>query len=137
MGQRMGGKEQKRRVVVYALMALVWLGVYWALRGVASGCAGVSCDRYIVWSLVLPIVVYVSALASGGLGWNAAKQEGERNWSRLVGGLTLAGIVGPLIALVVWRDNPDWFVVSASVLVSLGPISSLAYSLVGRREQAQ
>jgi hypothetical protein len=51
----------------------------------------------------------------------------------VLGALTALGVVGPIVALAIFRDSPDRFVPVATVLVVALPVSVLLYTLTAGR----
>ena len=66
-------------------------------------------------------------------GWRAfltaSEARGPRPWPTLFAALTALGIVGPLLALFVFRDSPDRFVAVATFFVALLPLVVLTYGV--------
>jgi hypothetical protein len=66
-------------------------------------------------------------------GWRAVlASEGavaSTPWRILFAALTVLGVVGPLPALLVFRNSPDRFVLVSTVCVVLLPLLVLGYSL--------
>jgi hypothetical protein len=96
------------------------------MRLAATACTGSACDAYIPLSLLLPLLVLAGAVASGGLAMSAARRE--RDWLLALSAFAAIAVIGPAIALLALRDNPDAFVVVSTILVALAPVSALAYS---------
>jgi hypothetical protein len=116
---------------VFAIVTLVLLGGYHLMRAAATACTGAACDAYIPLSLLLPVLVLAGAVVTGLLAIASAWRR--RAWLIFLLLCAVAGIVGPLVALLVLKDSPDAFVVSSTVLVALVPVSALAYTLSRRR----
>jgi hypothetical protein len=113
-------------VRVVAVLTLALLIAYHLMRVAATACSGSACDAYIPVSLLLPLLVLAGAAASGVLAILAARRD--RPWLIVVNVCTAAGVIGPIVALVVLRDSPDAFVVTSTILVALPPVSALAYT---------
>lgn len=113
---------------VSVAVSLVFLTSYWVLREVATACSGANCDAFIVPSVALPILVLISV---GVTGWLAI------SWARPVGGAwlviliatTALGLLGPPIALAIFRNQPDSLVLTATLLFAQGPVAALVYTI--------
>ena len=117
--------------MVLAVITLALLLLYHLLRFVASACSGSGCDVFIPLSLLLPLLI-VLMLAITGV--QAMAHSGPASYARrtVLGALTFIGVLGPIIALLVFRDRPDAFVWTSTVLVLLLPLAVIAYGLSDR-----
>jgi uncharacterized membrane protein len=128
----MSDKERARiTLVALALVTVGLLVAYYGLRSMASQCSGTQCDAYIPVSLLLPGLILVMATLTGLWAIKAASRRSETTWWLILGACALAGVVGPVVSLVIWRDHPDTAVTVAALLLALIPVSALSYSLVG------
>lgn len=79
---------------------------------------------------MLPLAILITVALTG---WRAVLASREatasRPWPILFADLTVLGIVGPLLALPLFRDSPDRFVFVSTVCVVLLPVLVLGYSL--------
>ena len=117
-------------VRVAAIVTLALLGTYHAMRAAATACAGGGCDIYVPISLLLPLLILVAAALTGIMAIAAARHD--KAWLIVLSLCAAVGVIGPIISLVVLRDSPDAFVVSSTILVTLVPVSALAYAFTRR-----
>ncbi len=113
-----------------AIVTIALLGGYHVMRLAARACTGTVCDAYIPLSLLLPLLVLFGAAVTGVMAMAAARHD--RSWLVALSICSAVGVVGPVVALIVWRDSPDAFGVSSSVLVLLPPAGALLYSFTKR-----
>lgn len=78
----------------------------------------------------MPILILVLAAITGLTAFSRASRSDRRRWALVLGVLTAVGVVGPIVALSLFRDSPDRFVLTATVLTGLVPVTALLYSLV-------
>jgi hypothetical protein len=116
-----------RALRVCAVAALFLLGVYFVLRFAASRCSGAQCDSYIWPSLLFPIGVLLLVAITGWLAVSSARQVG-RTWMVPLIATTVLGVAGPVVAVIVFRDQPDAVVAVATVLFLPTPLAALLYS---------
>jgi hypothetical protein len=117
-------------VRVCAILTIIALGFYYVLRYAATACGShASCDVYIPFSLLLPLLVVVLALVTGVLAI-AAVPRGATTWRWILGVCTLVSVGGPLVSLAIWRDNSDVFVAVATILVLVAPVCALTVSVM-------
>lgn len=103
--------------------------LYYILRLLASSCSGAGCDWFIPFSLLVPLLVLVLVAITGVQAvLRSWKRPQDRPWTLLLVALTVVGIVGPIVALALFRDSPDRFVPTATALLILLPIVALIYS---------
>lgn len=114
------------RILSAAVIAL--LAVYFAVRAMASGCAGAACDVYIPISALVPLLVLVMAVVTGIVAITSARHD--HTWFTVLLGATVLGVLGPVVALLVFKDSPDTFVPVSTGLVLLVPIAALAYTFI-------
>jgi ABC-type branched-subunit amino acid transport system permease subunit len=115
---------------VAAIVTIALLALYHLARAAAGTCTGDGCDFYIPLSLLLPLLVLIGAVVSGLMAMSAAWRD--RTWLIVLSVCTLVGVIGPIAGLFIFRDAPDAFVVTSTVLVLLVPVSALAYSFTRR-----
>ncbi|TMD30759.1 MAG: hypothetical protein E6I95_14825 [Chloroflexi bacterium] len=118
-------------VRVFAIVTLVVLGAYHAMRIAATACTGGACDLYIPISLLLPILALAAAIVTAALAISAARRD--KTWLVVLSLFAVLGVAGPVVGLLVVRDSPDAFVVSSTILVALVPVSALAFSFTRRQ----
>jgi hypothetical protein len=113
---------------VSAAASLLFLSLYWALREVAARCTGIQCDIYIIPSIGLPLLVLITVGITGWLAISWARPVGGM-WLSILIGSTAIGLLGPPIALALFRDQPDSLVLTASLLFAQGPVAALVYTI--------
>jgi hypothetical protein len=101
--------------------------LYFGLRFVARGCTGTGCDWFIPLSLLLPLLAISLVLITGVIGVQLA----QGGWRRLLGAATAVSFLGPFLALAIWRDQPDLFVPTATVLLVVLPLAALVFTFKG------
>lgn len=119
------------RIAVSAVLALLLLGAYHALRLAAGRCSGGQCDLYIPLSLLVPILLVLMVAVTGVMAIRDARAR-HRRWSIPLTGSTVLGTAGPVVAAAVYRDHPDAVVAVATVLFAQAPLLALAYTLRAR-----
>jgi heme/copper-type cytochrome/quinol oxidase subunit 3 len=118
----------------FAILTLVLLAAYFGLRVVATQCSGPRCDTYFIApSLLLPLLILVVAAVTGILAITAARQGAQGAWAGALSACTLLGVLGPVVSLAIWRNSPDQFVLAATLLVLLVPLSALIFSVTASR----
>ncbi len=122
-----------KSIRILASVTLLLLALYFALRAAATSCTGAGCDAYIPFSLLLPVLVLASAAVTGTVAVLNARPGGP--WFAALVAVTGFGVVGPVIALVVFRDSPDRFVPVATALVLLVAVTALGYSVAGGKQK--
>jgi len=115
-----------RRIRVFAIITLVLLGGYHVMRAIVTQCTGAACDAYIPFSLLVPLLILVSAAATSLTALLRARHD--TTWFILLAVCAALGVLGPLLILVVLRDSPDAFVVLSTLLILTIPVSALLYS---------
>lgn len=121
-------------VRAFALITIGLLVVYYVMRVLATQCAGAACDGYIAPSLLLPLLILISAAVTGVMAVTAARRAPSGGaWPAILGVCAALGALGPLVSLAIFRDSPDTFVPLATALVALIPISALLHSFFAGR----
>ena len=100
------------------------LGAYYVLRLIASNCTGSGCEVYIPLSVLLPLLIWVTAIAAGVIAARNAWSRHRRVWSLGLAALTLLAIVVPPASLYLLRDNPDALVPTVTVVLALVPVAA-------------
>lgn len=118
--------------LVRGLVIFLWalVAAYFVIRGVAGRCSGAACDLYIPISLFLPLVILAACAITGLAAIASARGTGWFAWLIVS---TVAGVVGPLVALVVLRDEPDKFVATTAGLEVQVGVVALAYTYIKRK----
>jgi uncharacterized membrane protein HdeD (DUF308 family) len=123
-------------VRILAVLTLLLLATYHALRLAAAQCSGVQCDWYIAPSLLLAILIVIVVGLTGLVAMLAARRRrraaGGQAWLALLAICTALGVIGPIVALAVLKDSPDGLVAIATVLFLLTPLSALVFSYAAR-----
>ncbi len=110
---------------------MLLLGAYHAMRYAASQCSGAQCDNYIPLSLLVPILIVAAVTIAGVLAMRDARAH-DRLWLIPLIVATVLGSAGPVVAAVVFRDQPEVVVGVATVLFLQAPLVALAYTLRSR-----
>jgi hypothetical protein len=113
---------------ISAGVTLVFLTGYWVLREVATACSGAQCDLYIIPSVALPLLVLISVGVTGWLAISWARPVGGV-WLVILIGTTALGLLGPPVAVAIFRDQPDSLVLTATLLFAQGPVAALVYTI--------
>jgi hypothetical protein len=121
-----------RTIRVLAVATLVLIGIYFVLRAVATNCTGTGCDIYIPVSLLVPLLVLALVAITGILATNRAR--GRTAWLAVLLVSTILGVLGPVAALVIFKDKPDTLVPVATALELLVPIFAIGYSVLEHAE---
>jgi hypothetical protein len=132
-----------------ALLTLGLLVTYGIMRLIAEQCSGRQCDRFVPVSLFLPLAILVMVCVTGLRAVVAARRQAvgatdplvknrQLAWVGPLSALTAIAVVGPVVSLAVFRDNPSLFVPIAALLAGFLPLSVLTYSFVqGRRGEGR
>jgi cytochrome bd-type quinol oxidase subunit 2 len=115
-----------RRIRLFAIVTLVLVSGYHVMRPIANQCTGAACDVYIPLSLLVPLVVLISAAATSVTALFHARHD--MTWFTLLAVCAVLGVLGPLASLIVLRDNPDALVILSTLLILTIPVSALLYS---------
>ncbi len=79
---------------------------------------------------MLPVLILVLIALTGLAALPAASRRHRGStWPLAIGVSTILGVVGPMVSLLIFRDNLDQFIPIATALVALPPIVILAYAL--------
>lgn len=133
----MGGQQRKygdhggmKTIRVMAAGAVVLLAIYFAFRALARQCTGSACDAFIPVSLLIPLAIFVLVALTGTI--TTIRARSRYRWFGLLLALTAVSVFGPPIALLIFRDRPDGFVLAAAVLELPVPAAVFAYSFLVR-----
>ena len=121
-------------VRVAALATIALLVVYHLMRAAATACDGPVCEWYVPVSLLLPLLIVGGALVAGVKATTSARNDSA--WRLILGACTAISVVGPIVGLMILRENPDAFVVSSTILVLVAPAGALVYSFMRRPDAA-
>ena len=116
-----------RSIRISAVAALTLLAAYSVLRAIAGQCDGAQCDAYVLPSIALPILVIAAVGVTGVLAILGARPAGG-SWLVILIVTTALGVLGPPIAVAIFRDQPDTFVMTATVLLVQGPVAALVFT---------
>lgn len=116
---------------VLAVAVIVLVGVYFVMRALANACTGSGCDVYIPISLLLPLLIFVASAVTAVLALASARGLGA--WFAILIISTVLAVLGPIVALFVFKDSPDAFVATGTVLELQLAIVALAYTYIRTR----
>jgi hypothetical protein len=132
-----------------AFLTVGLLATYWMMRVIAAQCRGPQCDWFVPVSLFLPLVIWVMVGVTGLRAVVASRRQAvgatdplmknrQLAWVGPLSALTAIAVVGPVVSIVVFRDNPSLFVLTGTLLAGSLPLSVLTYSFVqGRRGEGR
>lgn len=112
-----------RAIRLFAIAAIVLIAVYFIFRAVAANCAGAACDALIPLSLLIPFLIFVSVAIAAALA--TAREDRRSQWFVPLLGVTVVSVLGPVAALLIFRDNPDAFVGAGTALELLVTLTVL------------
>jgi hypothetical protein len=116
---------------ILAVAVIVLVGAYFVMRALAAACTGSGCDIYIPISLLLPFLIFVATAITAVLAIAAARGLGA--WFAVLIMSTVLAVLGPIVALLIFKDSPDAFIATGTVLELQLAVVALAYSFYGRR----
>jgi hypothetical protein len=116
---------------VLAVAVIVLVGAYFVMRALATACTGSDCDIYIPVSLLLPFLIFIASAVTAVLAIAAARGLGA--WFAVLIISTILAVLGPIVALLIFKDSPDGFIATGTVLELQLAVVALAYSFYGRR----
>ena len=116
---------------VLAAVVIVLVGAYFVMRALATACTGSGCDVYIPISLLLPLLIFVASAVTAVVA--IASAHGLGAWFAVLIISTVLAVLGPIVALPIFKDSPDVFVATGTVLELQLAVVALAYSFYGRR----
>ena len=111
---------------VIALVAL-----YFVTRALATACSGSACDVYIPISLLLPLLIFMAAAVTAFLALASAR--GSHAWFAGLMISTVLAVFGPIVVLLIFKDQPDAFVVTGTILELQLAAVALAYTYIRTR----
>lgn len=119
-----------KAVRLLAAAILVLIAVYFVMRGLATACTGAACDAYIPISVLIPLLILITVAVTG----ITATVDARARHSWFAGLLlsTVLGVLGPIVALLIFKDSPDAFVVAGTLLELQVALVVLAYSFLAR-----
>jgi hypothetical protein len=120
-----------RLIRLFAGGGIVLIAVYVVFRSIVSNCVGQACDAYIPVSALIPLPVFLAVAIGAALA--TARAGRASTWFAALLVMTIVAVVGPVVALVILRDNPDAFVAVGTVLELFVAVSLLGYSYLDRR----
>jgi hypothetical protein len=116
---------------VLAAVVIVLVGAYFVMRALATACTGGGCDVYIPISLLLPLLIFIASAITAVLAIASARGLGA--WFAILIISTVLAVLGPIVALLIFKDSPDAFVATGTALELQLAIVALTYSFYGRR----
>jgi hypothetical protein len=119
---------------ILAVGVIVLVGAYFVMRALATACAGTGCDVYIPISLLLPILIFLASAMTAVVAIASARGLGA--WFAVLILSTALAVLGPIVALLIFKDSPDAFVATGTALELQLAVVALAYSFFGRRAHA-
>lgn len=114
-----------------AIAVIVLVGAYFVMRALATACTGGGCDVYIPISLLLPLLIFIATAVTAVLALASARGLGA--WFAVLILSTVLAVMGPIVALLVFKDSPDAFVATGTVLELQLAVVALAYSFYSGR----
>jgi len=105
--------------------------VYFVMRELASVCTGAGCDVYIPISLLLPLLIFMASAITAVLALAASRDS--HAWFAGLMISTVLAVFGPIVALLIFKDNPDAFVAVGTLLVLQVAVVALAYTYIRTR----
>ena len=116
---------------VLAVAVIVLVAAYFVMRALAGACTGSACDVYIPISLLLPLLIFTASAVTAVLALASARGLGA--WFAILIISTVLAVMGPIVALVVFKDSPDAFVATGTVLELQLAVVVLAYTYIRTR----
>ena len=117
-------------VRLLAAAVLVLIAVYFVMRGLATACTGAACDAYIPISLLVPLLILITVTVTGIVA--TANARSRHSWFAGLLLSTVLGVLGPIVALLIFKDSPDAFVAAGTLLELQLALVVLAYSFLVR-----
>lgn len=123
-----------KAVRLLAAAILVLIAVYFVMRGLATACTGAACDAYIPISVLIPLLILITVAVTGIAA--TANARARHSWFAGLLLSTVLGVLGPIVALLIFKDSPDAFVAAGTLLELQLALVVLAYGFLAR-PQAQ
>ena len=120
-----------RAVRWFAIGVIALVVAYFVMRAFATACTGAACDVYIPISALLPALIFLCAAVTAVLALTSARTS--HAWFAGLMISTALAIVGPIVALVIFRDKPDAFVATGTVLELQLAVVALASTYIRTR----
>lgn len=96
------------------------------MRALATACTGAACDVYIPISVLLPLLIFTCAAVTAVLAITSARAS--HAWFAGLMISTVLAVAGPIVALLVFRDNPNAFVATGTILELQLAVVALVYT---------
>lgn len=119
-----------KAVRLLAAAVLVLIAVYFVMRGLATACTGAACDAYIPISILIPLLVLITVAVTGVVA--TVNARASHSWFAGLLLSTVLAVLGPIVALLIFKDSPDAFVVAGTLLELQLALVVLAYSFLAR-----
>jgi hypothetical protein len=116
---------------VFAIAVIVLVGLYFLMRALATACTGGGCDVYIPISLLLPLLIFTASAVTAVLAIVSARGLGA--WFAVLIISTVLAVIGPIVALLIFKDSPDAFVATGTVLELQLAVVALAHTYIRTR----
>ncbi|HEV2476957.1 MAG TPA: hypothetical protein VGX22_10485 [Candidatus Dormibacteraeota bacterium] len=116
---------------VLAVAVIVLVAAYFVMRALAAACTGSACDVYIPISLLLPLLIFIASAVTAVAAIASARGLGA--WFAILIISTVLAVMGPIVALVVFKDSPDAFVATGTVLELQLAVVALVYTYIRTR----
>jgi hypothetical protein len=115
----------------FAAGVIALIVLYFLTRALATACTGAGCDVYIPISVLLPLLILTCAAVTAVLAITSAR--GSHAWFAGLMISTMLAVLGPIVALLIFRDNPDAFVATGTILELQLALVALAYTYIRTR----
>ena len=119
-----------KAVRLLAAAVLVLIAVYFVIRSLATACTGAACDAYIPISALIPLLILITVAVTGIVA--AVQARARHSWFAGLLLSTVLGVLGPIVALLIFKDSPDAFVAAGTLLELQLALVVLAYSFLAR-----
>src|ERR1700751_4057092 len=116
---------------ILAVAGIVLVGAYLVMRPPATACAGSGCDVYVPISLLLPILIFLASAMTAVVAIASARGLGA--WFAVLILSPALAVLGPIVALLIFKASPDVFVATGTALELQLAVVAIAYSFFGRR----
>ena len=120
-----------RAIRWFAVGVVALVVAYFLMRALATACTGAPCDLYIPISALLPLLIFLGAAVTSVLALTSARVS--HAWFAGLMISTVLAVIGPIVALLIFRDNPDAFVATGTVLELQLAVLALAYTYIRTR----